>query len=230
MAIEYAGADVYHATITVVDDSDPPTAASFAAGIQDLADRTANLKVAATGHTNLTAALVPIVPGLSDGEDFPLTFGRESLVYVTNSSAVSEFEPKGFGFPYQVACVTEPTGTEEIWLALTPALQKMVQLKYALWYVNPSGWDTVPSAQLKIEIRERVLGSATIATLGTATEAAPADAAAMNAARPIAYSGAAINIVAGRQYFAVLVMPAGGSGLGRSVVVDGLKVGTGGAP
>lgn len=63
MSSEYAGADTYHATVTVVDDADPPVAASFAAGLQDVADRTAYLKGTSDTSETALARLAEVVVG-----------------------------------------------------------------------------------------------------------------------------------------------------------------------
>lgn len=65
MSSEYAGADTYHATVTVVDDADPPVAASFAAGLQDVADRTAYLKGTSDTSETALARLAEVVVGYS---------------------------------------------------------------------------------------------------------------------------------------------------------------------
>ena len=41
---DYAGADTFHTTVTVLDDSDDPSAANFALPVEGLADRTVWLK------------------------------------------------------------------------------------------------------------------------------------------------------------------------------------------
>jgi hypothetical protein len=220
MAIEYAGTATYHSTITVVDDSDPPTAASFAAGLQDSADREAYLKSKADAFDSANTRLGTLVPGY--GGNTIRTYGRESVTSLTNSSAIIEYEAKGLGDPYQIAKVSEPN-SEEIWIALTPTAPAGAKIVQISWWVDGASWATMPSVNAYVDLMQRNVITGSTASIISFTDAA-ATVGEMNGPRQITTNLVAHTISSACQYYLRLTAPTGGTGALRYLLARGAYI------
>jgi len=220
MAIEYAGASNYHATVTVVDDSDPPTAASFAAGIQDCADREAYLKGKADAFDAANTKLGTLVPGF--GGNTIRTYGRESLTYVT-TGLVTEFGPDGYGDPYQIAKISEPSAGE-IWIALTPTAPAGAKIVQISWWVTGASWATMPTVPAYVDLIQRNVITGATASIISFTDTA-ATVGELNTDRQITTSLVAHTISSACQYYLKLTGPSGGTGSLRYIMARGAYIG-----
>ncbi len=209
MAIEYAGTPTYHPTVTTVDDGDPPTAASFAAGLQDCADREAYLKGRADAYDASDTQLNRVCPGYSSS-GYMIFLGPADIVGATGAG----MEP---GRLY--TWTGNVTPSESVTLQLdAPVGSRVAQIAV---YITGAEWGTLPSQGNTVEIVAYRPWTDTMSTLDRYTDV-PADVAQMNSMRSFGHVLATPFTVANdEQYFVVIHGTLGGSNAGvvtRTVV------------
>ena len=207
MAIEYAGDPTYHPNVTVVDDGDPPVAASFAAGLQDCADRETYLKRKADAFDAADAQLAIVCPGYSTG-GYTVPVGPADLVGGTG--AIGQL-CKWIG-------TVTPSDTVTMQLNL-PVGSRIVQVAA---FVTGVEWGSLPSQGNVIEIVEYDPPSDTSTTIDRYTDVPP-DLSTMNSKRSIGHVLATpYTVAAARSYFMIVHGTMGGSNAGpidRSVTL-----------
>jgi hypothetical protein len=203
MATEYAGTPTYHPTVTTVDDGDPPTAASFAAGLQDCADREAYLKGRADAYDASDTQLNLVCPGYSSS-GYMILLGPADVVNATGTAGA---EP---GRLY--TWIGNVTPSERVTLQLNaPAGSRVAQIGVS---ITGAEWGTLPSQGNTVEIVAYRPSTDTTSTLDTYTDV-PADVAQMNSVRSFGHIlETPFTVENDKQYFVVIHGTLGGSNAG----------------